>query len=245
MKQFIIILSVLSLVAMGCKRQPFAEAEVTPNPAYVGEYVSFKSYSTNTDYVEWDMDDGFTYDEPVVDHYFVDPGFYDVRLRAFGTNGGVDVATIPMEVIGSELTVVVRRYYELNDPPGYLLPNARVRLYPTVTDWEQETNLVAEGYTNSIGEVTFDNLSYQRYYIDVWEAFHDNYTLASEDIGWIETEMLEGIYLWTFEALVDYYPDGKKSAAKRLRPSGIEEASPSGDQREAGEQMSKNKRAGK
>jgi len=227
MKRILTILPILSLIVMGCKREPIANADISVNPAYVGEYVTFQSYSTNTDYVEWDMGDGFTYSDFVVDHYYVDPGFYDVQLRAFGTKGGVSVATYPMEVIGAELTVVVKLWTE--DNSGYVLPDARVRLYPTLTDWEQETNLVVEGYTNSVGEVTFDGLSYQRYYIDVWEAFHDNYTLAGEDIGWIETEMLEGIYLWTFEALVDYYPGGKKSASTERKV---------GTQKAAGEKRS-------
>ncbi|MCJ7824168.1 MAG: PKD domain-containing protein [Anaerolineales bacterium] len=195
MKRILTILLILSLIVMGCKREPFADASISLNPAYVGEYVQFQSYSTNTDYVEWDMDDGFTYSEPYVEHYFVDPGWYDVQLKAFGTKGGVDVAVFPVEVIGAQLTVEVRLYSDLGAPLNYLLPGARVRLYPTVTDWEQETNLVVEGYTNSGGQVVFDNLSYQRYYIDVWEAFHDNYILAAVDLGFIETDMLEGLTL--------------------------------------------------
>jgi len=90
---------------------------------------------------------------------------------------------------------------------------------------------VAQAYTNSVGECTFDNLSYQRYYIDVWEDYHDNYVLAAEDVGWIETDMLEGLYLWTFEAMVDYYPGGKKSTASGDRPEKILEAPASGDKR--------------
>lgn len=231
MKRLLTILPLLSLIVIGCNREPFADASISVNPAYVGEYVQFKSYSTNADYVEWDMDDGYTYDQPVVDHYFVDPGWYDVQLKAFGIKGGVDVATFPVEVIGAELTVVVRLWTEEGTPPGYLLPDARVRLYPTLTDWELETNLVAEAYTNSVGECTFDGLSYQQYYIDVWEANHDNWTLASEDVGWIETDMLEGIYLWTFEAMVDYYPDGKKSTASGDRSERTLEAPATGEKR--------------
>jgi hypothetical protein len=231
MKRILTILPILSLIVMGCKREPFADADISVNPAYVGEYVTFRSFSTNTDYVEWDMGDGFTYDQPVIEHYFVDPGFYDVQLKAFGVKGGVDVAVYPVEVIGAELTVRVRLWTEPGSAPGYLLSNARVRLYPTLLDWEQETNLVVEGYTNSVGEVTFDNLSYQRYYVDVYDDFHDNYTLAGDDVGFIETEMLEGIYLWTFEAYVDYYPGGKKSTATGERPRKILEAPATGDER--------------
>ena len=239
MKRILTILPILSLIVMGCKREPFADADISVNPAYVGEYVTFRSYSTNTDYVEWDMNDGYTYSDFVVDHYFVDPGWYDVQLKAFGTKGGVDVAVYPVEVLGAELKVVVQLWTEEGTPPGYLLPNARVRLYPTLTDWEQETNLVVEAYTNAVGECTFTDLSYQRYYVDVWDAFHDNYTLAGEDVGWIETDMLEGLYYWTFYAFVDYYPGGKKSTASGDRAERTLKAASTGVKRSPEGIMSK------
>ena len=232
MKRILTILPILSLIVMGCKREPFADASISQLQPYVGEYVTFKSYSTNTDYVEWDMDDGYTYDQPVIDHYFVDPGWYDVQLKAFGVKGGVDVAIFPVEVIGAQLTVVVKIITQEGVLTNILLPNARVRLYPTLTAWEQETPLEVEGYTNSVGEVTFDNLSYQRYYIDVEKGYDfDNYTLAAEDVGWIETDMLEGIYLWTFEAYVDDYSTWLKSTSSSDRRKKALEAPATGDKR--------------
>ena len=239
MKRILAILPLLSLIVISCNREPFADATVDLNPSYVGEFVRFTSYSTNTDYVEWDMDDGIMYTDPVVDHYFIDPGYYDVSLRAFGTKGGVSTAVIPMEVIGAELTVVVRLWTEV-EGQGYLLPGASVRLYPTLTDWENETNMVAEAFSDSYGECTFTNLSYQRYYIDVWEANHDNYTLAEEDVAFIETDMLEGAYYWTFEALVDYY--AKKSTTSTERPQKALKAAPAGEKRTAGDLVTKVKR---
>ena len=231
MKRFITILPLLSLIVISCNREPFADATVDLNPAFVGEYVRFTSYSTNTDYIEWDMDDGFTYTDPVVDHYYVDPGPYDVTLRAFGTKGGVSTAMIPMEVIGAILTVEVREYYD-----EYLVPGANVRLYPTLTDWENETNLVAEGITNSIGQVTFDNLSYQEYYVDVWEAYHDNYTLKLDDVNFIISPLMDDDYIWV--AYVDYY-EGKKAAVTRERPEKTLKAAHAGEKRTHTEKVTK------
>lgn len=224
MKRIITILPLLSLIVMSCYREPFAEATVDLNPAYVGEYVRFTSLSTNADYVEWDMDDGYTYNTSVVDHYFVDPGSYDVTLRAFGPKRGVSTAVVPMEVIGAILTVEVREYFQ-----EYLVPGASVRLYPTLTDWENETNMVVEGFTNSVGQVTFDNLSYQVYYVDIWEAYHDNYTLASEDVEFIMSPLMDDDYIWV--AYVDYYPDGKKSATTGERRPSTLKAAPAGEGR--------------
>jgi hypothetical protein len=233
MKRLIYILPLLSLIVISCNREPFADATVDLNPAFVGEYVRFTSYSTNTDYVEWDMDDGIMYNEPVVDHYFVDPGFYDVTLRAFGTKGGVSSLVINEEVIGAELTVVVRLWTDIEngEAPGYLLPGAEVTLYPTFEDWENLSNGIETLYTDSYGECTFTGLSYQRYYVDVWEANHGNEQLGFEDVGWIETPMLEGEFYWTFEAMVDYYPNGKKAAASKERAPRSLKAAPAGEKR--------------
>ena len=227
MKRLLLILIVLPLLATSCYDEPYADASITPNPAYVGETINFLNLSQNTGDVEWDLGDGGTSSSNNLDYFYYDPGTYNVKLKAYGDKNYVDFATFPVEVIGSELTVVVRLWTDIDagEAPGYLLPNARVRLYPTLTDWNEETNMAVEGFSNSVGEVTFDNLSYQRYYVDVWEANHDNYTLAGEDVGFIETAELEGIYYWTFDALVDYYPNGKKSATSRERPTDMLEKS--------------------
>ena len=248
MKRFITILPLLSLIVISCNREPIAEASVDLNPAYVGEFVRFTSYSTNSDYVEWDMDDGIMYSTPVVDHFFVDPGVYDVTLRAFGSKGGVSSVVIPEEVIGAELTVVVRLWtdIEMGEEPGYLLPGASVILYETELDWIEQTDPVPlpdgslyELFTNSVGECTFTGLSYREYYIDVWEANHDNRTLGYEDPGWVETPKLEGLYYWTFEAMVDYYPDGKKAAVAGERTLRTLKAAPAGEKRTPGEIVKK------
>ena len=226
MKHLLIILTALSLIAAGCQKDPIANAIVGPNPAYVGDIITFESRSTNTDYVEWEMGDGFTYSEPYVEHYYDDPGVYDVKLKAFGTKGGVNVAVIPVEVIGATLTIDVRLWTE--DNTGYYVSNARVRLYPTVADWDAETNLTGELYTDSNGRCVFSNLSYQEYYVDIWEASHDNYTLKDEDVFWITSPFMDDDYIW--EALVDYYP-GKKSTVTGDRSERTRETVSSGQKR--------------
>ncbi len=240
MKRLLFILTVLPLLATSCYDEPFADAHITPNPAYVGEDIRFTSMSQNADFVEWDMDDGGFSSSFSLDYFYYDPGNYNVRLKAYGDKNDVSITAFPLEVIGSELTVVVRLWTDVENGEalGYLLPEARVRLYPTFDDWEFETNMVVEGYTNSVGEVTFDNLSYQRYYVDVWELNHNNVDLASDDVGFIETVELEGIYYWTFEAFVDYYSTAQKSTAIRERTSGMKEKSAS-EGRNPGELMKK------
>ena len=179
MKRLLTILPLLSLIVTSCYREPFAEATVDLNPAFVGEYVRFTSLSTNADYVEWDMDDGYTYNTSVVDHYFVDPGQYDVTLRAFGPKRGVSTAVVPMEVIGSEITIEVREYWE-----EFLIPDVEIYLFLTLDDWDTGDLDLAIGpfYTNSYGQVTIDDLSYQRYYVDAYYQY-GNAALAESPYG--------------------------------------------------------------
>jgi len=215
MKRLIYILPLLSLIVISCNREPFADATVDLNPAYVGEMVRFTSYSTNAESVEWDMDDGITYVGPVVDHYFKDPGFYDVQLRAFGVKGGVSTAIIPMEVIGSEVTIIV----EDIDNPNTYIPEVEIYLFRTLADWDTGDLDLAIGpfYTNSNGVVTIDGLSYQKYYVDAYVSYGNtgyvNWLLGEDDPYYIETQLLSGLDDHTFIAFVEYVTFDKKKAA--------------------------------
>lgn len=218
MKRLLTILPLLSLIVISCNREPYAEAAVDLNPAYVGEIVRFTSYSTNADYVEWDMGDGFLYNTTVVDHYYVDPGSYDASLRAFGSKGGISTAVIPMVVIGSEITIEVREYNE-----EYLIPNVEIYLFLTLDDWDTGDISLAIGpfYTDSYGQVTIDGLSYQQYYVDAYYQVGNegyvNWILGGEDVYWIETPLLTGLDTHFFVAYVDavIFEDVKKSTELR------------------------------
>jgi PKD repeat protein len=243
MKRLLTILPLLSLIVISCHKDPpppYAEAGVDLNPAYVGEYVRFTSYSTNTDYVEWDMDDGYTYNTGVVDHFFEDPGLYDVTLKAFGANGRISTAVVPMEVIGSEITIEVREYWD-----EYLIPNVEIHLFETYDDWFDLNwdNAIGPFYTNSYGEVTIDGLSYQKYYVDAYyRVGNEGYTnedLGLEDVYWVETSLLTGWETHFFTAYVDavIWEDLKKSAEKRKERNPLSPAA--GQLKTAGDKVKK------
>lgn len=201
MKRLLIILPILSLLVTSCYKEPFADALISPRLALVDENISFTNLSQNATIVEWDMDDGMVTSAFNPTYAYDLPGLYNVMLTAFGEKGDVSVAYFQVEVIGS-LKVIVKEYYD-----EYVVSDARVRLYPSLADWDNETNLVAEAYTNNAGEVVFANLAYQRYYVDVFETWHDNYTLGTEEDGvqWIETPPLNPDYFYEFIAYVDVY----------------------------------------
>lgn len=215
MKRLLTILPILSLIVTSCYQEPFADAHISPLPAYVDEPITFTNLSQHATHVEWDMDDG-TITSATSHAYAYDlPGLYSVMLTAFGEKGDRSVAYFDVEVIG-DLKIIVKEYYD-----EYVVPDARVRLYPTLADWEMETNLVDERYTDSRGEVVFAGLDYQRYYVDVFETYHDNYILAAEEGGvqWIETPLLNPEFFYVFTAYVDVYdePATKSATATRER----------------------------
>jgi len=227
MKRLLTILPILSIILTGCHKDPFADATFTPAHPSVGEEISFTNYSTNTEYSEWDMGDGTVSNAFNVIHFYYDPGQYNVTLKSFGKKSGVSTASFAVDVIGSELKIIVKEYYD-----EYLLPGARVILYPTLDDWDAETNPVVTAYTDKYGECFFSNLSYQVYYVDVWEQDHDNYILAADDVGFIETQLLEGGYDHTFIAYVDYYlPATKKSVSSTLEKKKLMKEEASGESR--------------
>ena len=100
-------------------------------------------------------------------------------LSAYSKSGNVDRAYADIEVLSpTMLEVEVLEWYD-----EYPVQGASVILYPTETDWDNETNAIVEGFTNSSGKVIFTNLGPYVYYIDVWHETHNNYTLRDEENG--------------------------------------------------------------
>ncbi len=215
MKHLLTILSAVSLIVTGCQKDPIANASINPNPAYVGEDITFTNRSTNTDYTEWDMGDGSTSTAFNVIHSYVDPGTYTVNQRSFRDKGGMSSVSHMVEVTGSELKIIVKEYWE-----EYLVPDVEIYLFLTLDDWDTGDINLAIGpfYTDKYGEVTIDGLSYQNYYVDAYyQAGNEGYTnwdLGMEDVVWIDTKLLTGWEYHTFIAYVDEVTfETKKSAS--------------------------------
>ena len=245
MKRLLNILPILALLIASCNREPYADGFVEPSQNYVGMPFKFTDLSSNTDYVEWDFDDGTPISSDYISyHSFIDPGFYDVTLRAFGTKGGVSSTSFTVEVWGAELKIIVQLWTPEGQPEGYLVPGASVILYPTKEDWINQTNpveqvengvIVEDLITDRNGEVYFTDLSYHEYYVDVWEQNHDNYQLQADGWIWVETQIPDMNYNQVFVAYVDYYADGKKSTARTSDRPSVRDQKTSGENRVPGE----------
>jgi len=217
MKRTIYILAALVVAIAACEREPYADFVASSNRVEVFETVFFTNTSSdNADHFEWDFGDGTWSVALNASHEYEQAGTYVVTLKAFQGQRIVDQASLSIEVLTTALDVIVEEYYD-----HYRVPDASVILYPTQADWEYQTNVLVEGFSDADGVVRFENLNPLVYYVDVWHPNHNNYLLAEEDIGWIMTDPLVRFGINEFVAYVDYVgtvsrADGKKVAQYKL-----------------------------
>jgi PKD repeat protein len=214
MKRILISTAAAAMIMLSsCDTQPEAYFFTDKIKAEIGEDVLFFNGSYNATDYEWDFGDGTWSDayEPV--HSYNASGIFTVVLSAYSRNGNVDRSYMDIEVLSpTMLEVEVLEWYQ-----EYPVANASVRLYPTLTDWDNETNMVVEGFTNSSGKVVFTNLQPRVYYVDVWQESHNNFAFRDDPayIQYIYTDPLLKNELNQFIAWVDY--TGTKGVATRDR----------------------------
>jgi PKD repeat protein len=210
MKKIIYISLVLPFILFSCEISPRAYFSASPSNPVVGEEVWFTNESDNAVSFEWDFGDGYISNDPDPIHKYTASGTYTVVLKVWSEGGITDEASLTIDVkIPTLLEIEVLEYYE-----EYPVAGASVIIYPTLTDWENETNYVNEGFTDSDGKVVFSDLDNIVYYVDVWEATHDNYALKSEDIGFIRTPEIIPNKINRFIAYVDVADHGKGEARR-------------------------------
>jgi len=205
MKKLIFLPVMISLILVSCESDPEASFSATPGDPVVGELVLFNNNSVNGDRFEWDFGDGYGSDEVHPSHTYTASGSFEVVLKVWSHNDFTDEASLTIEVkIPTLLEIEVLEFYEL-----YPVEGAIVILYSTLSDWENETNYVNEGFTDAEGKVVFADLDNFVYYVDVWEATHDNYALKEEDVAHIRTPEIMPNKINRFTAKVDYVDHGK------------------------------------
>ena len=200
MKRMIFFTAIAAMMLTSCSIQPEAYFYSDKLSVEVGDEVYFTNASNNANDFEWDFDDGTWSDAVNPVHSWSATGVFTVVLSAWSSTGNLDRAYQEIEVVSpTMLEVEVLEYWD-----QYPVQGASVILYPTLNDWDNETNPIAEGFTNSSGKVIFTDLSPHVYYVDVWHSTHNNYTLRDEDPGFITTQRLNANELNQFIAWVDY-----------------------------------------
>ena len=211
MKRIIYLFLVLPFILFSCESTPEAHFLVNTDEPEVGQDVLFTNDSHNAKRFEWDFGDGYVSSEADPTHYYTATATYEVVMTAFSKSGLSDQASITIDVkIPTLLEIEVVEWYEEYDVAG-----ASVRLYPTLVDWEAETNMESEGFTDQDGFVVFSHLGPYVYYVDVWEENHDNYTLASEDVAFIRTPEIMPHKINRFVAWVDVADHTGKGESRR------------------------------
>jgi hypothetical protein len=214
MKRLLIIGVIAAVFATSCEIHPYADFVVDNRFVQPNETVRFSNVSDNASTYHWDFGDG-TYSNvrsPV--HVYTNEGIYNVTLTVHSKDGNVDRASIEMEVFYDvELEVTVAEWNK-DYIIDYLIAGASVRLYPTLYDWDNETNMVVEGFTDNYGVVLFTGLIPKRYYVDVWTEDYNNFILRDDDPGFITTQPLSQFYYNTFIAWVDYNPSSNQKDGK-------------------------------
>lgn len=205
MKRILYLFLAMPLFLISCQKTPQASFSAdTANPE-VGQSVYFNNSSRDAVRFEWDFGDGTTSSAKNPTHIFTGTGPVVVKLSAFSKNHIEDKATLSLNIlIPTLLEVEVLEYYKLTT-----VPNASVYLYPTITDWDAQTNVEAQGYTDADGIVVFSNPGAFVFYVDVFEKNYDNYTLRNEDPGFVTTSTVLPNKINRFVAYVDYVSQRK------------------------------------
>ncbi len=210
MKKVFYILLILPVILSSCEVHPDAFFYADKVEAYIGEEITFTNDSYNAVDFEWDFGDGYISNTVHPVHSYLASGTYEVSLTAWSKTGARDKAYQTITVVPP--TILEIEVLEWNDE--YPVPEARVRLYPTLADWDAQTNREAEGYTRSNGKVTFYGLEPFVYYVDVFEEHHDNYDLRGYmNDDYIRINQLIPNEINTYIAYVDYV--GKKGGNER------------------------------
>ncbi len=212
MKKIYFITAVVgALVLTACERSPYADFYASDNVIEVNQVVYFTNISDDADYFEWDFGDGTSSNSINPSHAYTYEGTYTVRLTAYRNGNSADEAILTITVVyPTTLEITVLEYYN-----EYPVSDASVRLYPSLIDWDNETNMVAEGFTDGQGVVTFTGLNPLSYCIDVWHTNHDNYALRNEDVNFIKTLPLVRNQLNVFVAYVDYVEHVSQMSGKK------------------------------
>jgi PKD repeat protein len=210
MKKIFYFFMILPLILLSCEKTPEASFFADTTEPEVGQEVFFTSDSRNAVEFEWDFGDGWTSNDENPGHIFTGTGTFEVKLTVWSKNNVEDNAIISINVqIPTLLEIEVLEYYQ-----ELAIPDASVFLYPTLIDWEGQKNVEAEGFTDGDGLVVFSHLGPYVYYVDVYEATHDNYALKLENVDYIRTGEIIPHKINRFTAWVDVVVRTKSGTAR-------------------------------
>jgi len=211
MKKIFYFTLFLPVFLFSCSKDPEADFFIELEKPKIGQEIFFHNTSQNAETFEWDFGDGYISTEKHPVYKYSLTGTYDVVLTAYSKKGEADKAILTITVVEPSLLVVeVLEYWD-----EYPVEGASVMLFPSLSAWDNEENLIIEGFTDNDGIVVFSDLDPIVHYVDVWEENHDNYLLKEEDLAFITTQQIVPDKIQWFVAWVDYVEHGKGTRGDR------------------------------
>ncbi|MFO7575406.1 MAG: PKD domain-containing protein [Bacteroidales bacterium] len=217
MKKILYTMVVIALAMVSCEIEPDAYFYTDKVDVLTGEEIAFINGSYNAYRYEWDFGDGnrSTAENPV--YAYSSTGTFQVMLAAISKRGNTNYAYQTITVnYPTTLEVTVLEYFD-----KYPVGGASVLLYPTLNDWDNETNALVEGITNSAGKVVITHLDPKPYFLDILETNHNNYAFRDEPDYIYESIITQSLLpnqINRFTAWVDYVGGkGEGSSVRRER----------------------------
>ena len=214
MKRLLLPLALITLLLSGCEKVPYADFISSSTSVQPMDIINFRNTSNNATEFDWDFGDGYSSSNFSPSHYYENEGTYTVTLTAHG-NGKVSVARATIDVYYTVLRITVAEWNQ-DLVHNNLIAGASVILYPSLADWDNETNKIVEGITDNSGIVDFLGLDPQTYYVDAWTPSYNNWQLGSDDEGWIAAGPLVPFVTNNFTAWVDYAPTSAQRSKKNI-----------------------------
>lgn len=155
MKKLITISTILALILTGCASDPIANFAFSPANVNTGEKIYFENLSADAESFEWSFGDGnfSSAFNPV--HRYMSGGTYTVQLKAFGRQGGLDVAQATITVTSVQPVADFSIYTDLpgdNGPVPYetdiVFVGEEVEFYNTSDDAADYLWQFGDGYTS-------------------------------------------------------------------------------------------------
>lgn len=213
-KIFYTLLILIPLGFTACTLRPHADFYVDDTVVYIGEEVWFTNESYNAVDYDWDFGDGTWTDDLDVVHTYNASGIYEVVLTAYSRSGVSSEASVTITVLTPTILEIEVVDWDFED---ISVAGANVRLYPTLRDWDDQTNMVIEGNTNANGKVVFFDLEQTYYYVDVWAPDYNNFAIREEATEYIITQDLVPNEINYFIAYADFVTTKKGTRNERDR----------------------------
>jgi hypothetical protein len=210
MKKLLAITGLLAVFFTSCEVHPYADFTADFNRVQPFEEIRFTNISDQAVSFSWDFGDGYSSTEMNPRHTYTEEGTFQVSLRVVSKDNNVDVAYMTIEVYYTLLEISVVEWNQ-DEHVEFLIPDALVILYESLSDWENDVYSVADGYTDGHGIITFAGLEDRQYYVWAEKVYpegdgYDNYQFYEQFLDdYITTPYLIPFELNPWIAWVDYY----------------------------------------